>query len=291
MPARTAIATPLQTNISFPNGDVERVDIYIPAGHAGLTGFQLANAHQPVIPFDTGEYIIGENERLSYPLEGYGDSGSWQMFAYNLDQFNHTFYVTFLLKIVRQAVYIVGGPNPYVAPATGDEGGGAYIAVPPETGGGTTPVEPSPDDTPPDETEPDVPDDTAPDTPDETTPTAPDEPLTGTPDEPALEPPLETPPAAEIPAEPPPPPPAPPTPKGSYFELWGWQTDGDIHVIHWYSSGPRQNDVVLIRKYGWYPQPPGTLPANFRNDGWNLAGPPIAPRWKYAKIISTASYY
>lgn len=193
VPASTSIAAKFSGDISFPNGEVERVDIYIPAGHAGLTGFQLAHAHQPIIPFDIGEFIVGEDERLIYPLEDYPDSGSWQLFGFNLDVFPHTFYVTFLLKIRRVQSVIIGGPAPYVAPAIDDTSGPGVIVVPPEQpdGPGTTP-EPEPEPVPVPET-PDVPD-------------VPDAPV----DEP---PPVEEPPAPDEP-EPPAPSPPPPAPSG-----------------------------------------------------------------------------
>lgn len=119
VPAETPQTAPLESDLSFPGGDVERIDIRIPPGHAGLTGFQLAQGHQAVIPINDGEFIVGDQESFSWPIDGFIDSGDWQFIAYNVDRFEHTFYVRLLIQVVQTVLVTIPGPVPFTAPDAG----------------------------------------------------------------------------------------------------------------------------------------------------------------------------
>jgi hypothetical protein len=89
-------AAPVATNLSMPPLLIAGLEVIVPSGPRGLVGFALGAAGQPVIPFQAGHYIVTDNEKIEWPLEGQIDSGGWQIFAYNLGQFLHTLYVRFL---------------------------------------------------------------------------------------------------------------------------------------------------------------------------------------------------
>lgn len=95
-PAGTAQASAAETDLSFDPGIVQAIEILIPAGHAGETGIAIAQAHQVIIPYDGADWIIGDDNLLTWPVSDYLQTGSWSAFTYNADQFNdHTWYVRF----------------------------------------------------------------------------------------------------------------------------------------------------------------------------------------------------
>lgn len=290
--AGTPIAAPQETALKLTPADVERVDIYIPAGHAGLTGFRLAVAHSPILPANTGAYIVGEDERLTYPLEDFPDSGQWSIFAYNLDVFPHAFYLTFLLKVVRHDYVVIGGPTPYVAPVdTNSLGSAPYVTEVPETP--LPPVEtPTPDPLPEPEPLPDTGDGgtgddggqvdaggplTPPDdgSNDEIPPVVPDPVIDTTPD-PIPEP-------VPVPSAPAPPPP----PQSKYAEYYGWQSDGQVVLYHWYVDGPRAPQLVPLRVTGSYGKPPKTLSKSLADQGWYASATalPLGGKAVYQKFL------
>lgn len=101
-PAGTAQATPLETSLVFPPGEVLAVEIVIPTGHVGLTGLRLAQAHRPIIPRGAADFVIANGETIGWGLAGFVNSGNWQAFTYNTGVFPHSHYVRFLVREVRQ---------------------------------------------------------------------------------------------------------------------------------------------------------------------------------------------
>lgn len=100
LPAGTAQAAPATTALTMPPRTVESVELVIPDGCAGLVGFRLTMAGTPVIPTNLGAWLVSNGEVIRWPLEGYPDSGAWQLQGYNTDLFDHTIYARFLLGLV-----------------------------------------------------------------------------------------------------------------------------------------------------------------------------------------------
>lgn len=103
IPTGTAQASPITTDLVLPIRTVEGVELVIPDGCAGLVGFRLTMAGTPVIPTNLGAWLVSNGEVIRWPLEGYPDSGAWQLQGYNTDLFDHTIYVRFLLGLARSA--------------------------------------------------------------------------------------------------------------------------------------------------------------------------------------------
>jgi len=98
-PAATPQAAAIETPFHFPPGRVERVEITIPAGHAFLTGIQLAESHTPLVPWTAGQFIIGDDDHLAYEIVDPLQNGSWSVFTYNTDQqYPHTWQVRWLVR-------------------------------------------------------------------------------------------------------------------------------------------------------------------------------------------------
>jgi hypothetical protein len=94
----TALASAVETATAFDPGVVERIELTIPDGHAGLTGLQFMIAHQQIIPFTPGSFIVGNDRVISWDTTNFLDNGAWSVLCYNTDVFDHTFHVTYLVN-------------------------------------------------------------------------------------------------------------------------------------------------------------------------------------------------
>lgn len=93
----TPMNAPATFNTSFPARNVEQIELVFPPGPMGAVGVSVGAAGQPVIPFNAGAWIVADSDRIAYPIVGAHNSGSWEVFAYNLGNFPHTIQVRFLL--------------------------------------------------------------------------------------------------------------------------------------------------------------------------------------------------
>lgn len=143
VPHGTPKNAPAVTNISFPAREVTAVSWKVPPGPSGLMGWALTSAGTPVIPIQAGTYIVTNDQADTWQLEGYLDSGNWQVTAYNTGLYDHTVYLTFLLDL----------PGTASAPAPPPTGSGVGVigtggtVTPPPTSGPPPPVSSPPDDT------------------------------------------------------------------------------------------------------------------------------------------------
>ena len=97
IPAATLAATPYVEDLPMPARLVVEVRVRVPPGPSGLVGWALGSAGERVLPWGEGQWIVADNEAISWPLEGQIESGAWQLQGYNLGVYDHTIYVTFLL--------------------------------------------------------------------------------------------------------------------------------------------------------------------------------------------------
>lgn len=122
VPAGTAAANPLVTDISFPDRTVTAVGWRVPPGPSGLMGWALTSAGAPVIPIQPGSWIVADNQAAEWPLDGYLDSGNWQVTAYNEGTYDHTVYLTFQLDLPGAATSPIASPAGLGAGLTGVTG-------------------------------------------------------------------------------------------------------------------------------------------------------------------------
>lgn len=97
IPANTLQAAPQLTDLAMPARVVRSVRVRIPPGPAGRVGFALASSGVPIIPWGDGQWIVADDEVITWPLENQIESGAWQLRAYNLGVYSHTLFVTFEL--------------------------------------------------------------------------------------------------------------------------------------------------------------------------------------------------
>lgn len=108
IPAGTTMAAPAVLDVSFPPREVTGIEIVIPPGGNGAVGFQVQNSGVAVIPYASDEWIIANNEVISWPLAEFIDSGSWQVAGYNLGTNDHAIYFRWLLDFITPASTTTG---------------------------------------------------------------------------------------------------------------------------------------------------------------------------------------
>jgi hypothetical protein len=126
VPANTAEGSPQITDLSFPAGEVAAIEVVIPPGHQGFTGFALEVAGQPILPRGTGDFIVASGEVIEWPVVGYPPSGDWSIRAYNTDVLDHTFYLRFYIRELISVPVPAGVPVPVP-----EEGPGFFESFPP----------------------------------------------------------------------------------------------------------------------------------------------------------------
>lgn len=93
VPINTAQGSPVSVDVTEAGTVLESVHLIIPAGHAGLTGFQVRLAGMTILPFGTAtDWIVGNGTEITF------DMGDVQIDTVTLRGFNtdtvytHKFY-------------------------------------------------------------------------------------------------------------------------------------------------------------------------------------------------------
>lgn len=95
VPLNTPIASAISTTIDLGFVVIDWLEVRIPSGHLGFTGFALDNADVRLVPWnDRNEWLIGDDDLLHYDV-GVQASRSMVMRGYNTGSFAHTFYLRF----------------------------------------------------------------------------------------------------------------------------------------------------------------------------------------------------
>jgi len=94
-PAGTAIATPQVTNLPPSEEIVTILEIVIPGGHVGLTGIKIFYGNDQVLPWRGSDWIIANDEKLEWEIEGLPTGSAWKAQTYNTDAYAHSHYLRF----------------------------------------------------------------------------------------------------------------------------------------------------------------------------------------------------
>lgn len=99
VPAGTPKTSPVTTPMVMPAREVRRVEITVPPGPGGYVGFAIGAAGTIIIPANAGQWIVTDDEKIGWDLDGAHNSGSWSFVAYNTGRDDHTIYVRFLVDL------------------------------------------------------------------------------------------------------------------------------------------------------------------------------------------------
>lgn len=116
IPNGTAKATPQNTSLVWREGYPIAIEIFVPPGPAGLVGIQLLHSDTVIIPHDGSEFLITDNEKVIWPLEGFPTAPNYKIRAYNTDVFDHTIQVRMLFAELGSPP-ITSAPTPIILPA------------------------------------------------------------------------------------------------------------------------------------------------------------------------------
>jgi hypothetical protein len=90
--AGTTASAPNVRVLTFPAGDVVALELHVPAGHRGKTGFQLAYGNTQVIPRAGGAYFHGNKVHHRWEYEDpYPGGTGWYSQTYNTGRYDHYF--------------------------------------------------------------------------------------------------------------------------------------------------------------------------------------------------------
>lgn len=99
-PAGTSQSTPLTVAISFPPRVVNTLEIIVPPGPSGLMGFRISMGGVPVLPIQANTWLVTDDDKIVWPLDGFPTSGAWQIQGYNTDEYDHSVYLRWLVSQV-----------------------------------------------------------------------------------------------------------------------------------------------------------------------------------------------
>ena len=125
IPAGTAQASPQVSDLAMPPRLVERIEVRVPPGPRGQLGFQIGMAGRQLLPYNAGQYVVTDDEALSWDLYDLPSSGAWQVIAYNTGAYPHTLYLRFLVELPGEELV---ASAPLLPP---DQLGGGDLGGPP----------------------------------------------------------------------------------------------------------------------------------------------------------------
>ena len=96
-PAGTLSTAPQVSTFVQPIVILQQIELVVPPGHLGLTGWALRLNGSHMVPFgDFTTFIVADDERIVLPFD-YEMPGNWQVATYNTDVNAHTHYVRYLV--------------------------------------------------------------------------------------------------------------------------------------------------------------------------------------------------
>jgi hypothetical protein len=106
IPAGTAKAAPAVVAANFDDGRVEKIELRWPPGPSGLVGLQIRHSNQVIIPYQANTFLITDDEVILWELHDFPDANAWSLVGYNLDVFDHTIQIRWLINDAAPTVSI-----------------------------------------------------------------------------------------------------------------------------------------------------------------------------------------
>jgi hypothetical protein len=93
VPAGTAEDNPLIVPWPLVDANLDFIDIIIPDGHSGQTGIAVYWSGTQILPWGTDTWIVANDEKVHTPINSYITVSGLSVYAYNVGQFEHSFYL------------------------------------------------------------------------------------------------------------------------------------------------------------------------------------------------------
>lgn len=95
VPSGTLSSAPVTANLQLGFVRLVELEVRIPAGHLGFTGFAIDHADVRLVPWnDPSQWLVGDNDLLRYPLD-IDAPRVLVMKGFNTGTFSHAFYLRF----------------------------------------------------------------------------------------------------------------------------------------------------------------------------------------------------
>jgi hypothetical protein len=115
-PFTTTPSTPQVNPVDIQHGIFLGMELQVPSGHVGLTGFSMRLAGTPIVPWAVGlDYIVAEDDRIPLDVNIEVDVGGLVTACYNLDIYEHSFYYRIALRYINNPA-AAGAPVPLLLP-------------------------------------------------------------------------------------------------------------------------------------------------------------------------------
>lgn len=106
-PADTLEAAPQTTSWTVGVGALRRLEVVIPDGHVGLTGFALRWGGRQIVPYEAGEWITGNDDEVHVDLDIYTGVGVVAVVTFNTDDaFPHSHHLRAFVEDLGAAAFV-----------------------------------------------------------------------------------------------------------------------------------------------------------------------------------------
>lgn len=89
IPAGTPVTAPVTVPLEIDNWDLESLDLEVPAGPAGLMGFQIYNNGVPWIPASEVGWLVWDDIQQSWFMHDQPNASGWAVVGYNTGVYDH----------------------------------------------------------------------------------------------------------------------------------------------------------------------------------------------------------
>lgn len=93
VPAGTPASAPVSQAFPTTDGDLEQIEIQVPAGHRGQTGIRVLWHGQQIYPWANLSWLTDDNRLRTARWKDAIDGRGITVQAYNTDRVPHTFYL------------------------------------------------------------------------------------------------------------------------------------------------------------------------------------------------------
>lgn len=111
IPPGTTPAAPFTQALSLDNWEIERIDLEVPPGPAGLMGFQVYNNGVAWIPYGTGSWLVWDDHSETYYMTDQPTGAGWSIVGYNEGFYPHTVTVRVHVNPTSAALPAAAAPT------------------------------------------------------------------------------------------------------------------------------------------------------------------------------------
>lgn len=93
VPAGTPVNAPFVQTWKTEDNTISDIELYVPPGHLGKTGFRIMKGDTQILPFTIGTFITADDYSRVFPIGAYTPTGDVKLQGYNTGVNPHSFFV------------------------------------------------------------------------------------------------------------------------------------------------------------------------------------------------------